>query len=138
MIESVLPAVTATLELMHTITPAPQTATALHALTSNTTDLIGSLSTLSDTVHMNRQTSLVAGRRLRSVKDALREWSTEWDVRDNGVQWIERGCWNQRLQNRECAGVCQEVLSGFEQVCDQWRDRLLAGASGESVAGASA
>jgi hypothetical protein len=61
----------------------------------------------------------------------LREWRTEWNIRDDGVRWIEQGCWDQRLKDRDCANVCKEVMSGFEEVCDRWRERLLQGGTAE-------
>jgi hypothetical protein len=85
----------------------------LHTLSDHTKDLIESLSALSDSVHMMRQTSLTATRRLRAVKDTLREWRSEWLDRDDGVRYIEQGCWDQRLRNRECASVCRDVLGGY-------------------------
>lgn len=49
------------------------------------------------------------------------------DRRDESVRWIERGRWEDRLSSRECKGVCDEVLGGFEDVCGAWRARLLGG-----------
>jgi len=46
------------------------------------------------------------------------------DVRDESVRWIEQGCWDQRLRGREAKGACSEILSGFEEVCDGWGERL--------------
>jgi hypothetical protein len=128
-IESILPALTNTISFITNLTPTVQTSEMLHTLSDHTKDLIESLSALSDSVHMMRQTSLTATRRLRAVKDTLREWRSEWLDRDDGVRYIEQGCWDQRLRNRECASVCRDVLGGFEQTCDMWRARLIANAA---------
>lgn len=58
------------------------------------------------------------------------------DSRDQSVRWIEQGCWDQRLKKRECANVCNEVLSGFEDVCGVWRERLSEGLEPQAVAAA--
>ena len=39
---------------------------------------------------------------------------------------MEKGRWDDRLAERDCARVCGEVVGGFEDVCNGWRDRLLA------------
>jgi hypothetical protein len=123
-IEDLLPAITATLSAIPTIAPAPQPATSLHSLTTSTADVLDALSTLADTLQMNRQTSITATRRLRTVKDTLREFQTEWNVRDDAVRWIEQGCWDQKLKDRECASACRDIIGGFEETCNLWRKRL--------------
>jgi hypothetical protein len=127
-IEAILPTLTNTISLITNLTPTAQTSDMLRTLSNHTQDLIESLSALNDTVHMMRQTSLTATRRLRAAKDALREWRSESLDCDEGMRYIEHGCWDQRLRNRECASVCRDVLGGFEQTCDMWRARLVAGA----------
>jgi hypothetical protein len=123
-IEDLLPHIDQTLEYIPDISPSPQPPYALHSLTIHTTDVVQALNYLSDTLHVNRQTTLVAGRRLKTVKEALREWRVEMDGRDESVRWIEKGGWDGRLGKRECAGVCDDILSGFEDVCGVWRGRL--------------
>lgn len=97
--------------------------TALHALTA---DLIHTLNYLSDTLHMSRQTTTMASRKLKSAKELVAEMRHEDELREEGEQWIKQGNWSQRLKNRECASVCGEVVGGFEEVCNGWRARLLA------------
>ncbi|KEZ46718.1 Uncharacterized protein SAPIO_CDS0567 [Scedosporium apiospermum] len=123
-IDSLLPLLISLSEDM----PRPSTAafnslTALHSLTS---DLINTLNYLSDTLHMSRQTTTTATRRLKSAKELVAEMRREDELREEGEQWIQRGNWSQRLENRECATVCGEVVGGFEEVCNGWRARLLA------------
>jgi hypothetical protein len=123
-IEDILPHIDETLSHIPHITPSPQPPYALHSLTIHTTDLVQALNYLSDTLHVNRQTTTTAGRRLRTVKDAMREWRVEMDARDESVRWIEKGGWDGRLGKRECARACDDILSGFEDVCGVWRGRL--------------
>jgi hypothetical protein len=82
---------------------------------------------------MARQTSLTASRRLRAVKEVLGEWKREWEVREEGVRWIERGDWDERLRERSCARECGDILNGFESVCNGWRERIVASHAGGGV-----
>ncbi|KAK3373725.1 hypothetical protein B0T24DRAFT_553266 [Lasiosphaeria ovina] len=95
----------------------------LHAITA---DLVQTLNYLSDTLHMSRQTTTTATRRLKSARDLVAEMKRDDELRDEGERWIARGNWGDRLQRRECAGVCGDVVGGFEEVCDAWRKRLQA------------
>jgi len=114
--------------------PRPSTAafdslTALHSITS---DLVQTLNYLSDTLHMSRQTTATATRRLKSAKELVAEMRRDDELREEGERWLTRGNWGERLQKRECAGVCGEVIGGFEEVCNGWRERLLAQAESQA------
>jgi hypothetical protein len=115
--------------------PRPTTAafnslTQLHSLTA---DLVQTLNYLSDTLHMSRQTTTTATRRLRSARELVAEMRKEDDAREEGERWLKRHNWSERLGNRECAGVCGDVVGGFEQVCNDWRARLVAQAEAVSA-----
>ncbi|KAL3419617.1 hypothetical protein PVAG01_08115 [Phlyctema vagabunda] len=112
--------------------PRPTTAafaslTALHTLTA---DLVQTLNYLSDTLHMSRQTTTTAARRLKSAMELVKEIRKEEEEREQGELWLQRGDWGGRLERRECAGVCGDVVGGFEEVCNGWRERLLSQAEG--------
>jgi len=121
-IDDLLPIIASTLESLPQATSAPLYA--LHGLTTSTRELVSTLDILSDNLHMSRQTYNTASRRLRTVKDALAEWRRENEASDEGVRWIERGAWDNRLKERECATVCRDVMGGFEEVCNGWSARL--------------
>ncbi|KAH8882808.1 hypothetical protein GQ53DRAFT_439747 [Thozetella sp. PMI_491] len=108
--------------------PRPSTGAynSLSALHSITTDLVQTLNYLSDTLHMSRQTTTTATRRLKSAKELVAEMKREEELREEGERWLKRHNWGERLKRRECADVCGEVVGGFEQVCNDWRARLLA------------
>ncbi|KUJ21171.1 uncharacterized protein LY89DRAFT_639093 [Mollisia scopiformis] len=108
--------------------PRPTTAafnslTQLHTLTA---DLVQTLNYLSDTLHMSRQTTTTATRRLKSARDLVTEMRKDEDAREEGERWLTRHNWGERLRKRECAGVCGDVVGGFEEVCNGWRERLVA------------
>lgn len=129
-VEEVVPLIESTLAVMREIMPSPKPALDLHGLSSMTTELVQGISYLNDTLQVNRQSATVAARRLKAVKDVLGEWKREDKERDEGVRWIERGGWERRLGERECARECRDVVEGFERVCGGWRERLIAGAVG--------
>ncbi|KJR80358.1 uncharacterized protein SPSK_05266 [Sporothrix schenckii 1099-18] len=104
-------------------TAACQSLGTLHGLTN---DLVSTLNYLSDTLHMARQTTNTATRRLRSAKELVAELRRDEELREEGERWLARGNWNERLKQRECAHVCGDVVGGFEEVCNGWRARLLA------------
>lgn len=108
--------------------PRPSTTAfnSLASLHSITSDLVQTLNYLSDTLHMSRQTTTTATRRLKSAKELVAEMREDEELREEGERWITRGNWGDRLRRRECAHVCGEVVGGFEEVCNSWRARLLA------------
>jgi hypothetical protein len=114
--------------------PRPSTSAfnSLTVLHSVTADLIQTLNYLSDTLHMSRQTAVTATRRLKSAKELVAEMKREEELREEGERWLSRGNWGERLENRECAGVCGDVIGGFEEVCNGWRERLLAQAESQA------
>lgn len=123
-IDTLLPMLVSLSELM----PRPSTSAfnSLASLHSITSDLVQTLNYLSDTLHMSRQTTTTATRRLKSARDLVTEMRRDEELREEGERWLDRGNWGERLENRECAHVCGEVVGGFEEVCNSWRKRLLA------------
>lgn len=115
--------------------PDPQPLSSMLRLHSSTTDLLSTLSGLSDSLHMMRQTTSLAHRRLRAAKELVDELQREADMREEGVRWVEEGRWDDRLAGRECARICGDMVGGFEELCNGWRERLAAGAIGNNGVG---
>ena len=84
---------------------------------------------------MARQTTSFASRRLRAVRELVDELRREAETREEGMKWVENGQWNDRLAGRECARICRDVVGGFEEVCNGWRETLVAGAMGNNGVG---
>ena len=127
-VDDLIPVLVSLSEQMPRPSPAPHNALAsLHTLTN---DLVSTLNYLSDTLHMSRQTTITATRRLRSARELVADLRREEDLREEGERWLARGNWGERLARRECANVCGDVVGGFEEVCNGWRARLLAQAEG--------
>jgi hypothetical protein len=117
-------------ELLDTIPVAvaggPSPLLSLQILVSSTAELVYALRSLADVLQESKVAAAQAGRRLKSVKELVGEIRAEEELREEAVRWIEKGDWERRLQRRECGRVCGEVVRGFERVCDDWRERLLA------------
>jgi hypothetical protein len=123
-VDTLLPMLVTLTELMpRPSTNAYNSLSSLHTLTA---DLVQTLNYLSDTLHMSRQTTNTATRRLKSAKDLVAELRRDEELREEGERWLDRGNWGERLRKRECAHVCGEVVGGFEEVCNSWRARLVA------------
>jgi hypothetical protein len=124
-IEALLPLIQSTLELLPHASTAPLIS--LSHLTSSTRELLQHLNNVSDTLHMSRQTTTNASRRLRTSKEQLQEWKRENDKTEEGRSFIEHGDWDRRLREREAKRACANVVEGFEDVCGMWRKRLCEG-----------
>ncbi|KAI9790468.1 MAG: hypothetical protein M1816_005132 [Peltula sp. TS41687] len=112
--------------------PQPQTPT-LAPLSRLTSDVIETLTHLSDSLYMARQTTLLASRRLRSARDMAAEMMREHAAVEKAARWIEEGRWDERLKGRQCGRLCEEVVMGFEEVCRGWRERIAVGELGGVV-----
>ena len=108
----------------------------IQTLVSQTYDLTHSLRGLGDTLYESRQLQSTASRRLRSARELVAELRREEEGREEGTRWIERGDWDRRLKEREAGQVCGDVVSGFEAVCGEWRERLFGAAASAEVAAA--
>ena len=122
-IDALLPLLAASL----TSTPQPTTNALqdLARLGAAGRDVVGTLGALSDSLHMSREITNTAARRLRSARELVGQLRREWECAEVGRRWIEEGGWEGRLEGREGAAVCRDVLGGFEEVCEGWRERLV-------------
>ncbi|KAF9886827.1 hypothetical protein FE257_011074 [Aspergillus nanangensis] len=116
--------------------PALNPLLSLQTLISQTSDITLSLRGLSDTLYESRQLTSTASRRLRSARELVAELRREEEGREEGTRWIEKGDWDRRIQDREAGRVCGDVVSGFEAVCGEWREKLFGAANGAEVAAA--
>jgi hypothetical protein len=98
----------------------------LNAVHNLTMSLISQLSFLSDSLHMARQSSMAARRKLQAAKEACADWRRELEMVEYAQRWIEDGDWDARCKRREAAIVCSDVTSGFEDVCRGFEEKLRA------------
>ncbi|KAK6355199.1 hypothetical protein TWF696_004316 [Orbilia brochopaga] len=97
-------------------TPAIDPLRDIQSLHMLTLQLISHFAGLSDAIHMFRQQSNAVSRKLRGAKEAMRDWKQEVETVETAHRYIDEGDWENRLGRREAAGVCREVLGGFEDV----------------------
>ncbi|KAL9043176.1 MAG: hypothetical protein Q9180_000056 [Flavoplaca navasiana] len=121
-VEDMLPLLVATLELIPRSNP--RAALAINSLHVSALDLISSLSVLADSLHMIRQTTSSASRRLKAAKDAIKELKIEAELWEAGIRWVEKGNWDQRLSNRQCGNICEDLVGGFNEVCEWWEQSI--------------
>ena len=133
-IDDLLPLLTSLVQSVPTATS--RTLTSLHNLHASTLELTSLFTYLSDTLHMMRQTTSLASRRLRATQELVIEMRREAEAREMGIRWVKDGNWEGRLAGRECARLCGEVVGGFEEVCASWRERLAGGMAGVEVGAA--
>ncbi|KAL8814763.1 MAG: hypothetical protein Q9223_006037 [Gallowayella weberi] len=100
---------------------------------SSAAELVSTLSMLAESLHRIRQTTSLANRKLKAAKGAVNELRREADIREEGMRWVERGNWEQRLSNRECGTICADVVDGFRQVCEQWEKRIRENATNDGA-----
>jgi len=101
------------------LAPAPQMEPfyELSSLNLLTAQLVSQLSLISDSLHMARQSSTAANRKLRIAREACAEWKGELEAAERGRKYIDEGDWVGKCSRREAAGVCVEVMEGFEKFC---------------------
>ncbi|PSS02376.1 hypothetical protein BD289DRAFT_335405, partial [Coniella lustricola] len=121
-IDALLPEITTLQEMM----PQPSQAAfaSIMGLQNLTNDLVHSLSDLSDLLQVGRQLTTTATRRLKSAKEVVTDMRRDEQLKEEGELWLTKGNWGERLERRECASVCRDIVGGFEEVCDGWRTRL--------------
>lgn len=125
LIDDLLPLLTSL--ILELPTPTSQPLSSLHGLHASTAELTSILTYLSDTLHVTRQTTSLASRRLRTATEMVVDLRREAEAREEAIRWVEKGNWDKRLAGRECARVCGDVVGGFEEVCAGMRERLIGG-----------
>lgn len=98
---------------------------ALASLGSVSDELVESLGGLGDSLHMSRQSTTLGARRLKAAKELVRELNREEEVREQAVRWIRKENWEDKLRKREAKSVADDVVRGFEEVCEGWRRKLV-------------
>lgn len=123
MVEEIMPLLSALSQSM----PRPDRPAleALAGLNSTTSELVGSLGGLADTLHMSRQTTTLAARRLKVAKELVENLRKEEEAREEGHRHLLKGGWDDKLHNREASAECKDVLDGFEKFCTEWRGKLV-------------
>jgi hypothetical protein len=104
--------------------PTMQPLTELSTLSNLTLSLANQLSLMSDSLHMVRQSSIAANRKLRVAKEACADWRSEIEMVEKARRWIEDGDWDAKCERRDAAVVCKDVTCGFEDFCKGYEEKL--------------
>lgn len=96
----------------------------LTRLNRETTDLLHTLSSLTDSLQVGKQATSSAARHLRTTQTMVSQLRLESELAEQGRWKIEREGWDSKLSGRWCARECSDVVGGFEQVCDGLRRGL--------------
>ncbi|KAF8545425.1 hypothetical protein BDD12DRAFT_811735 [Trichophaea hybrida] len=104
--------------------PTIQPLAELSNLSNLTLSLANQLSLMSDSLHMARQSSIAAHRKLRVAKEACADWRNEIEMVEKARRWIEDGDWDAKCERRDAAVVCRDVTCGFEDFCKGYEEKL--------------
>lgn len=96
----------------------------LITLDRETTDLLHTLASLTDSLQMGRHTTSNAARQLRNTHTMVTQLRVESEQVEQAKWRIEKEGWDRKLADRWCARECSDVVSGFEQVCEGLRRGL--------------
>ena len=105
-------------------TPDVRALQGLNKLDKETGELLQVLSALLDSLQMGKQAASNAARHLRVTQSMASELRREREQADEAMFLIEKEDWDRKLQNRQCAAECRDVVSGFERVCNGLRKGL--------------
>jgi len=107
------------------VDPPQNPLLSLQILSSNTTDLVRSLRSLTDLLQESRIACTAASRKLKSTREMVEEMRLEEELSDTSIMLIQAGDWDRRCRERQSARMCREVVTGFMKTCDLARDRWI-------------
>ncbi|KAK5133018.1 hypothetical protein LTR08_008305 [Meristemomyces frigidus] len=96
----------------------------MQKLDRETTNVIQTLSQLTDTIQMGKQITNSAARHLRTTQTMVADLRREHERADLARHELAKANVAQRLKARTCAAECRDVLAGFEDFCDALRECL--------------
>jgi hypothetical protein len=122
LVEETVPLVDALLKEL----PLPDTAPlqGLQKLGRQTTDVIQTLSHLTDTLQMGKQITNTAARHLRTTQTMVAELRRERERAEIARHELSKSDMEEQLRQRKCASECKDVVAGFEATCDALRETL--------------
>ena len=132
MAEETIPLVEALLKEIPVPDPLPLQG--LQKLDRDTNNVIQTLSHLSDTLQMGKQTTNAASRHLRTTQAMVAELRRERERAETARHELAKNDWNAKIRDRWCAGQCQDIMGGFEKMCDSLRDSMMQAESGAAAA----
>lgn len=107
--------------------PHPDTTplTGLQKLNYETQNVIQTLSHLTDTLQMGKQTTNTASRHLRTTQQMVAELRRERERAEVARHELSKGKWEEKIEKRWCKAQCDDVVQGFERKCEELRGQLV-------------
>lgn len=100
--------------------------TGLQKLDRETQNVIQTISQLTDTLQMGKQTTNAASRHLRTTQQMVADLRREREQAEDARHELSKGDWEGRIEKRWCKGQCEDVVQGFEKRCEELRGQLVA------------
>jgi hypothetical protein len=94
-------------------------------LIRETENVTHTLSQLTDTLQMGKHATNEAARHLRNTQHMVAELRRERERADIAREELQRGSWNDKIGQRWCASECNDIVGGFEKMCDSLRNELV-------------
>jgi hypothetical protein len=107
--------------------PRPDTAPliGLQKLSRETEATVQALAGLTDTLQMGKQTTNAASRHLRTTQTMVADLRRERERSEAAREELSRSPWEGKIKDRWCKSECQDVISGFDDVCNALRESLV-------------
>lgn len=106
--------------------PRPDTAPllGLQKLGRETESTIQALAGLTDTLQMGKQTTNAASRHLRTTQTMVTDLRRARERCEAAREELSRSPWEGKIKDKWCKSECQDVVSGFDDVCNALRESL--------------
>lgn len=107
--------------------PRPDTAPllGLQKLGRETEATVQALATLTDTLQMGKQTTNAASRHLRTTQTMVADLRRERERAEAAREELSKSPWEDKIKDKWCKSECQDVVSGFDDVCKSLRESLV-------------
>lgn len=122
-IEEIIPLVDELLQSLPFPDPAPLQG--MQKLERETSNMMQTLSHLTDTLQMGKQMTSTAARHLRTTQTMVAELRRERERAEFARHELNNTNSEENLKRRRCAGECRDVQDGFEMECERLRASLL-------------
>ena len=105
--------------------PDPAPLQGVQKLDRETSNVIQTLSQLTDTLQMGKHATNTASRHLRTTQTMVAELRRERETAQAARYELNQSDWNDKIKKRWCASECRDVMDGFEKMCDSLRQNLI-------------
>lgn len=122
-IEEIIPLVDELLQSLPFPDPAPLQG--MQKLERETSNMLQTLSHLTDTLQMGKQITSTAARHLRTTQTMVAELRRERERGELARHELMKNNAEESLKRRRYAGECRDVQDGFEMECERLRAGLL-------------